>query len=266
MRKIDRLKNIQRANILAEKRYLNHKNGKGLLIEDDSIPKSLVTEASIDELINQYVDSGKLTQQTFNKIVDASNQKSAYTTWLAKKVADKIIKDEDVYKFKEYFLIFDKNKKLYPNADLNQYKTSADVQTFISITQKIRDKETEITGGDVTTSDGKNLATPNEVRKLESVGIEFLGMQDGYQIFKVPQSLKGNKEGWRVYKEILGRCAGRGTGAKIDICTMASDEYFDQYLEDGPYYVIFNLNDPQSPYQFHYELSQFMDKNNNSVI
>ena len=35
MRKIDRLKNIQRANILAEKRYLNHKNGKGLLIEDD---------------------------------------------------------------------------------------------------------------------------------------------------------------------------------------------------------------------------------------
>ena len=170
----------------------------------------------------------------------------------------------DVYKFKNYFLIFDKNKKLFSKPDINQYKTSQDVNEFISKAQEIRDREVEITGGDDSSSDG--LVTPNEVRKLEAVGIKLLGLQDGYQIFKVPQSLKGNQEGWKIYKEILGRCAGRGTGAQIDICTMASSNYFDQYLDDGPYYVIFNLNDPKSPYQFHYESSQFMDKNDQSLV
>jgi hypothetical protein len=237
---------------------------KKFLIENRlTINSRLLAEVSIDILKSQYVDTNKISQEDFDNIVDASNQKSAYATWLAKKVVDKIIKTEDVYKFKEYFPIFDKNKRLYTKNDINQYKTDSDVREFINKTIEIREKDIEVTGGE---SNTESLATTNEVRKLESVGIKLLGLQDGYQIFKVPQSLKNNQEGWKIYKEVLGRCAGRDKGAKIDICTMASNQYFDEYLEDGPYYVIFNMSDPQSPYQFHYESNQFMDKNDNPIV
>lgn len=47
---------------------------------------------------------------------------------------------------------------------------------------------------------------------------------------------------------------------------MASQKHFDDYLSSGPYYVFFNLNDPKSPYQFHYESNQFMDKNDIDII
>ena len=46
MRKIDKLKNIQKANMLAEQRYLNHKNNNGLLYEADN----LLTEESYNDL------------------------------------------------------------------------------------------------------------------------------------------------------------------------------------------------------------------------
>ena len=36
------------------------------------------------------------------EIVNAVGNKSAYATWLAKKVADKTIKGEDIYKYKNY--------------------------------------------------------------------------------------------------------------------------------------------------------------------
>jgi cytochrome c-type biogenesis protein CcmE len=222
-------------------------------------------EMSLEARKYRFVDKSKLTEKEFKNIVEVSNRKSVYATWLSKMVIDKIIDSEDIYKFKEYFSIFNKNKKLYPNSDINQYRTFYDVSEFISKTQEIRDKEIEVVGGVGRGSIGKGLVTANEVRKLESVGIVLLGLQDGYQVFKIPQNVNNNKEGWKLYKDILGRCAGRENGAKIDLCTMASDESFDKYLKDGPYYVMFNLNDPKSPYQFHYESGQFMDKNNKSI-
>jgi hypothetical protein len=223
---------------------------------------SLLTEISIDQVKQAYVGN-ELSEKDFDNIFNnITNRKLAYTQWLAKNIAQtKFIKAEDIDRFKSFFDVFEKKKKKFPKADINQYKTEADIQDFITTAQAEREKDIQITGG----SSNKALATPNEVDKLAGVGIELLGLVDGYQVFKVPQSLKGNNEGWKVYKEVLGRCAGRDQGAKIDICTMASPEYFNRYLKDGPYYVIFNLNDKQSPYQFHYESSQFMDKNDQRV-
>ena len=223
---------------------------------------SLLNEISLDQVKQAYVGS-ELSAREFDKIFnDITNQKLAYTQWLAKNIAKtKFIKAEDIDRFKSFFDVFEKKKKKFPKADINQYKTEADIQDFITTAQTEREQDIQVTGG----GSGEGLATSNEVDKLARVGIELLGLVDGYQVFKVPQSLTGNKEGWNVYKEVLGRCAGRDQGAKIDICTMASSKYFNQYLKRGPYYVIFNLNDKQSPYQFHYESGQFMDKNDRRV-
>ncbi len=95
-----------------------HQNKYSLI----NLLKEVITEVSIADLEAQFVDAGKISSEDFKEIIDATGNKSAYATWLAKKVADKIIKPEDIYKYKKYFLIFDRNKKLYPFPDINQYK------------------------------------------------------------------------------------------------------------------------------------------------
>jgi hypothetical protein len=63
--------------------------------------KETITEISIEQLKTQFVDSGKISQEDFNEITNVT-PKTAYITWLAKKVADGIIKVEDIYKYKKY--------------------------------------------------------------------------------------------------------------------------------------------------------------------
>ncbi len=52
----------------------------------------LISEVSIEQLKAQFVDSGKLSEEVFDQIVNAVGGKTAYATWLAKKVADRVIK------------------------------------------------------------------------------------------------------------------------------------------------------------------------------
>lgn len=237
---------------------------KKFLVENRLTPNSrLLAEVSIEILQNQYVDSGKLEQEVFDEIIKASSKKSAYATWLAKKVADGIIKDDDVSDFKKYFSIFNRNKKLFPKSDINQYKTPIEVDNFIYQAIEIADTEFETTGGEYSSNNG--LVTPNNVRKLEKVGIEFLGLQDGYQIFKIPEDLAYEEEAWELYRRILGRCSGRSEGNEINLCTLADPEVLGDYLESGPLYVIFNMKDRLSPYQFQYDSDSFRDNNDEHI-
>lgn len=230
-----------------------------LLIEE------MLSEVSFDMLYQQYVESGKLTDEVFNQIQQASNDKSAYGTWLAKKVATHVVKAEDLDRFSEYFKIFDRFKKKFPFPDINQYKTEDAVDTFIERALEIEQGESERTGG-ASPEQSKNLISSKGISDLRSVGIKFLGVIDGYQIFKVPMTAKGDEKAFNIYRKYLAQCKGRDTGDSIRICTMANQSYFDRYLNSGPYYVIYNLNDSKSPYQFHYESNQFMDKNDRVIV
>jgi hypothetical protein len=80
--------------------------------------------------------------------------------------------------------------------------------------------------------------------------------------------VKDSKEAWNLYREILGKCSGRDKGQIVSICTMAGFDSFKEYLKNSPgssYYVFYNMGDPLSPYQFHYDSGQFMDKNDNDI-
>lgn len=227
--------------------------------------KILSEQYSEDELRAKYVDSGLVPENQFNEIISEFN-KPFYVGWLLKMVSAGNIKYEDVYKFKHYFNIFEKFKKHFPIKDLGQIKTFDDVVEFERKSKDILIKQQDTEQGDTTNK--KNLVTPNDIQKLESVGIKYLGVVDGLQSFQVPPEVKDSKEAWNVYREILGKCSGRDKGQIISICTMAGFDNFNRYLNESPgssYYVFYNLGDPKSPYQFHYESSQFMDKNDDQV-
>lgn len=224
--------------------------------------KSKLNEAITPEnLKEKYVDTNRVSQETFDEIMSVSGNKINYAAWLTKMVAEKIIKSEDVYKYEDYFKVFNENKKHFPIKDINQIKTSFDLREFLNMVVKMRERKVQTSDDAI---NPKNYLSPNDIQNLENVGIEYMGMVDGYQAFEVPQNL--DKEQWKVYREILGQCSGREQGAVIDICTFGSYGHYQENTKEGPLFVFFNLGDPKSPYQFSYETNQFMDKNDNPLF
>ena len=192
---------------------------------------SILTEAVTPEILKQkYVETGKVLMKTFKEIMDVSDNKINYALWLTKMVAENNILPEDVYKYKEYIQIFNKFKKYFPIKDINQINNKKEQQEWLN------------------------------------VGIEYMGMVDGYQAFEIPKKLGGNEVAWKTYKDILGKCQGREQGEKIDICTIGTFEHFNHEISKGPLFLFFNLNDKKSPYQFNYESNQFKDKNDNPIF
>jgi len=227
----------------------------------------ILTEAySEEEFREKYVELGLVPENQFNKIISEFN-KPFYIGWMLKMLSSGFIKYEDAYKFKHYFNVFEKFKQHYPIKDLGQIKTMNNVVEFERKSKDILIKQQDNEQGDV--SDKKNLVNTNNIQKLESVGIKYLGMIDGYQSFQVPPEVKDSKESWNTYREILGKCSGRDKGQIVSICTMAGFENFQDYLNRFPgssYYVFYNMGDPLSPYQIHFESSQYMDKNDDPII
>ena len=127
-------------------------------------------------LKNKYVGEGKpISEEDFDKLVDVTGNKFYLLSWLTKKVGQGIVKAEDIYKYKEYFDIFEKNKRKFKFNDIHLYKTADDLKDFLSEVIKIREGDIvfdEIKGKD-------NFVSQNEIEKLQSSGgIKYLGMLD----------------------------------------------------------------------------------------
>jgi hypothetical protein len=225
----------------------------------------LTEQYSEEQLKTKYVDSELIPQNQFNDILKVT-KKPFYRGWLLDMVSSGIIKNEDVYKFEHYFRVFDKLKQHYPIKDLGQIKTIEDVNEFEEKSKDIIIKQQD--SEQVNTSSKENLVSVNNLQKLESVGVKYLGITDGYQVFQIPPEVKDNENTWKVYREILGKCSGRDEGQYVAICTMANFGLFRDYLNISPgssYYVFYNLGDSKSPYQIHFESNQYMDKNDDPI-
>jgi hypothetical protein len=239
-----------------------------ILISESQFRYIITENVLLQKMKEKYVGEGKpVSEEKYLEICTVAANNTQYTIWLTKMVAENVILAEDIYKYKQYFDIFNKNKQHFPIKDINQIKTKEQVNEFLRKVIEIREMSVDKSGAGV--DDSKKYLSVSEIKKLEAVGIKYLGMSEGFQVFQVQPECAGSEEAYKTYKNILGRCMGRDEGASIDICTMGSQSYFDDYLNDYPgssYFVMYNLSDPQSPYQFHYESSQFMDKNDNDLL
>lgn len=223
-----------------------------------NIFESILFEAGADNLKKDYVDSGKIPQEVFDKIVEVANNQYGYALWLIRRVIDKVILPEDIYKYKEYFSVFNKHKGKFQKKDINEYKTYPEVREFVLKCIEIL----EVQSLSAQSSGGNNLVSETDILKLKNFGIEMIGMVDGYQCFKTPTNLKGNEAAWKTYKKILGDAGGK----KIEICTIGSFDHWNNYIEDDNFYIFFNKNDDLSPYQFGYKQKQFKDKNDTEYV
>lgn len=229
------------------KKLLNMKKNSQILISNShlltTLLKEIITEVSIDQLKTQFVDAGKISSEDFKEIIDATGNKSAYATWLAKKVADETIKSEDISKYKKYFSIFDRNKKSYPYSDINQYKTTNDISQFIKTSVEIANKETK------DPSQQKGVARSDKYKEF------YMGSVDGFDVYELP---KGRKDLYGVSCEL-------GSGTEWCTATGKTKSYFNKYISSGPLFIFIKPGSEEK-YQFSYENDQFMDKDDTPII
>ena len=203
-------------------------------------------EISLEAIKDQFVDNPKpnrsITPEEYKEIVTASGGKSAYATWMATKVADKKIKGEDIYKYKDYFILFDQNKRKFPSPDINAYGKTLELSDFIK------------TAVDIKSSIEQDPALAKGVSKFDKYSKFKIGEVDGFVVFKLP---KGSEDLYNVSCEL-------GSGTEWCTATGKTRYHFDEYINKGPLYIFDNGKGEK--YQFHYESNSFMDKDDNPIL
>jgi hypothetical protein len=199
-----------------------------------------INEASFDQLKTQFVDTNKITDEIFDEIKLNIN-KSAYATWLITKLLNNLILSEDIYKYNNYFLLFDRYKKEYKFQDINQYKTKQDLKEFIEKSVEIKNRESE----DV--SSIKGISKNEKYKQFE------IGIVDGFTVYELP---KDNLNNYNVSCEL-------GSGTEWCTATGKTTNYFNDYIQDDNLFIFIKGNEK---YQFHYESDSFMDKNDNDIF
>jgi hypothetical protein len=210
---------------------------------DTNLQKALVLEVSIQDLKTQFVDTEKVTEEDFKEIVAAVGNKSAYATWLVKKVADGLIKGEDIYKYKDYFTVFDRQKRKYPKQDINQYKTEEDLAAFVDSSVALQDEEEK------DPSQQKGVSKEDKYRKY------YIGSVDGFNVYKIPENAP----------DLYGTSCELGSGTQWCTATGKTRNHFDFYNKKGPLYIFIKPGSDEK-YQFSYETNSFMDKKDRTVI
>ena len=202
-----------------------------------------LNEVSIDQLRTQFVDSGKISGKIFKNIEDASLNKSAYATWLTKKLIDGFFEDNEINQYKDFFSIFDRRKKEYPFQDINQYKTSKDIMDFESKSHELIYQEK------LDPSQQKGVSKSNKYQDF------YIGSVDGFDVYELP---KGRKDLYGVSCEL-----GSGT----DWCTSTGKErkFFDKHIKTASLFIFINPTTGEK-YQFDYYGKEYKDKNDESIL
>lgn len=205
-----------------------------------------LNEVSMEQLRSQFVDTGKISEEDFQEIEDASNGKSAYATWLITRVlgtkkVPQLIKQEDVYKYKEYLDIFTRNKRDYAIKDINQIKTKQQLDDWLSQTLEIKDRE------------GEDISTAKGINKSDKFAEFKIGEVDGFDVYKIP---KGRTD-------LYGMSCELGSGTEWCTATGNTRNHFDTYIKQDDMYIFVK---GKEKYQFHYASNQFMDKNDSPII
>jgi hypothetical protein len=210
---------------------------------DTRLQKPFLLEVSIQDLKTQFVDTQKVSEQDFEEIVTAVGNKSAYATWLVKKVADELIKGEDIYKYKDYFNIFDRQKRKYPKQDINQYKTEQDLAAFIDSSVKLQGEEAE------DPSKQKGVSKQDKYKQF------YIGSVDGFNVYKIPENTP----------DLYATSCELGSGTEWCTATGKTRRHYDYYNTKGPLYIFIKPGSDEK-YQFSYETNSFMDKNDKRII
>lgn len=154
-----------------------------------------------------------------------------YSKWILNLWKRKAVKEEDIYKFREYLSVFDKYKNRMEKKDINQYKSLPDLAVAIEPFE----------------NSGEPESKSAEIRNIKKEAKKVY--EDSDWVVIVPET----EEASCYY--------GKGT----KWCTAAEhNNYFNNYSRQGPLYININKHSGRK-YQFHFESDQFMNEKDNGI-
>lgn len=221
------------ANIINEEK-------KRIITINESQALSLLFEAaSLGDIYQKYYS--QIPEETFRQIVSADptynvekpDKMGKFGKWLLNLYQKGALKNEDLYKAKDYLSTFVKF-----NAKINQ----KDINKYSSLPELYKTIEPFISNPEQSTSKS------DEVRKIKE------GAQKVYEDAKWLVIVPHTQEASCYY--------GKGT----QWCTAAdvSDNMFDYYNEKGNLYINI-LKGTNTKYQFHFETNSFMDEHDDYI-
>jgi len=202
-----------------------------------------LNEINKDDIEKKFVGRGKVVDdEQFADIKKATKNKLALALWMIKRIQDKFILPEDIYKWEEYFEIFKRLKREFPIKDINQVKTEDQIDEFVNKAEEIKDREID-------------PSKKKGVEKSEKFSGLRIGEVAGFQVYKIPQGTSD---------EMYGAACELGSGTSWCTATGNTKQWFDRYAKDGPLYIF--IGPDGEKYQFHYESNQYMDSNDRSIL
>jgi hypothetical protein len=216
-----------------------------LLLE---IVQDSINEVSIQQLETNFVNTGRIPKDIFNKILKVTKNDSAFATWLTARVAGSknapaIIKSEDIYKYEEYLDIFKRRKKEYRFQDINQIKTPSQLQNFIKTTVELLDQEKQ----DISAQ--KGVSKTEKFKDLKIMDVE------GYSVYMIPKDRK----------DLYPTSCELGSGTEWCTATGNTSVHFEEYIKYGPLFIFIDNSNSKNKYQVSFEEGQFMDTNDNPL-
>lgn len=170
-----------------------------------------------------------------------------YAAFIIRGVRQGFILLEDVYKYKEYLEIFERNKNQYIDRDLGQIKTEEQYRYFKSQTLIIKNKEEE------DPSDAKGISKAEKFKSL------LVKQANGYSLYKIPQQ---DEMGGKIKAYYNASCE-LGSGTEWCTATGNTDQHFNSYTKEGPLYIFLPIKTknvtPGEKYQYSPATGDFMD-------
>ena len=208
----------------------------------------MVNEVSIQQLQTDFVDTGRITKEVFDDILTATKNDSALATWLTARVAGTkkdpaTIKPEDIYKYEQYFDIFKRRKKEYPTSDINQIKTTQQIQNFIK------------TSVDLTSQEEQDPSAQKGVSKTEKFKDLKIGDYNGFSVYMIPKDRE----------DLYPTSCELGSGTEWCTATGNTSGFFEDYIKSGPLFIFIDNSDPKNKYQVSFEEEQFMNRYDNPI-
>lgn len=200
----------------------------------------IITEINSQRLKSMFLDTGKISERDYEQIIGIT-KKTAYGMWLAKKVSDDLVKSEDIYKWEEYFKIFDRRKRDFKYKDINRYKSEDDLRKFMDEVLLIKRAEQD------DPSAAKGVSKANKYKQYK------LGEVEGFSVYEIP---KGRDD-------LYGMSCDLGSGTEWCTASGKDRQYFDYYINQGALYLF--LHPDGRKYQFSIEEDQYMDRDDKKI-
>lgn len=221
--------------------------------KDETLSEQLLTEdiAAVRDMFKDIPD------EKFNEIVkldptyvEGRNSVGKYTKWLLNLYKKGLVKDEDLYKVPDLLSEFEQKRRWMQNKDIQQFRNLGDLSKALS----------EVEVGELS----KNAQQKAEHRKLRGMDLDDLNAEKVYEdsdwLVYIPKDFEASRKLSSLSNSEKGNnrwCTGISAN---------SDYHFNSYTSEGPLYININKNNPEEEsYQFHFESSQFMDKNDRQI-